>query len=46
MIALKKIRDPIKNKDVITNDHMLKFHQDIREKISLKYSITTKKEKL
>jgi hypothetical protein len=39
IIALKKFRDPIKNKDVITNDHMLKFHQDIREKISLKYNI-------
>lgn len=31
-----------KNKDVIVSDSMLKFHQDIREKVSLKYNIKVK----
>ncbi|MDR0650198.1 MAG: hypothetical protein LBG59_02030 [Candidatus Peribacteria bacterium] len=43
VIRLKILRDPERNKDVITNDQMLKFHKDIREKISLKYSIAIKK---
>ena len=32
----------LKNKDVIVSDNMLKFHQDIREKVSLKYNIKVK----
>jgi len=43
LIRLKILRDPERNKNVILNDHMLKFHQDIREKVSLKYSIAIKK---
>jgi len=42
IIRLKRIRNPIWNKDVIVSDTMLKFHQDIREKISLKYNIKVK----
>jgi hypothetical protein len=42
IIRLKRIRNPIWNKDVIISDSMLKFHQDIREKISLKYNIKVK----
>ncbi|MDR2190943.1 MAG: hypothetical protein LBP53_07415 [Candidatus Peribacteria bacterium] len=43
VIRLKILRDPERNKDVIVNDQMLKFHQDIRKKVSLKYSILIKK---
>ena len=43
IIKLKILINPIWNKDVITTDTMLKFHKDIREKISLKYSIKIKK---
>ena len=42
IIYLKRIRDPVWNKDVIVSDTMLKFHQDIREKVSLKYNIKVK----
>ena len=42
IIRIKRIRNPILNKDVIVSDTMLKFHQDIREKISLKYNIKVK----
>jgi hypothetical protein len=42
IIRLKILRNPERNKDVIISDKMLKFHQDIREKISLKYSIMVK----
>ena len=42
IIRLKRIRNPIWNKDVIISDTMLKFHQDIREKISLKYNLKVK----
>lgn len=42
VIRLKRIRDPVWNKDVIISDSMLKFHQDIREKISLKYNVKVK----
>ena len=42
IIRLKRIRNPVWNKDVIISDTMLKFHQDIREKISLKYNIKVK----
>ena len=42
IIWLKKIRNPVSNKDVIVSDSMLKFHQDIREKISLKYNVKVK----
>ena len=42
IIRLKRIRNPIWNKDVIISDTMLKFHQDIREKVSLKYNIKVK----
>jgi hypothetical protein len=42
IIRLKRIRNPIWNKDVIVSDTMLKFHQDIREKVSLKYSVKVK----
>jgi len=42
IIRLKRIRNPIWNKDVIISDTMLKFHQDIREKVSLKYNIKIK----
>lgn len=42
IIRIKRIRNPIWNKDVITSDTMLKFHQDIREKISLKYNVKVK----
>lgn len=42
IIRLKRIRDPIWNKDVIVSDTMLKFHQDIREKVSLKYNLKVK----
>ena len=42
IIRLKRMRNPVWNKDVIISDSMLKFHQDIREKISLKYNIKVK----
>ena len=42
IIHLKRIRNPVWNKDVIVSDSMLKFHQDIREKISLKYNVKVK----
>ncbi len=42
IIRLKRMRNPVWNKDVIISDTMLKFHQDIREKISLKYNIKVK----
>ena len=42
VIRLKIITNPEKNKDVIVSDCMLKFHQDIREKVSLKYNIKVK----
>ncbi|MDR3168627.1 MAG: hypothetical protein LBU27_02510 [Candidatus Peribacteria bacterium] len=43
IIRLKILRDPERNKDVVLKDTMLKFHQDIREKISLKYRMLIKK---
>ena len=42
IIRIKRIRNPIWNKDVIVTDSMLKFHQDIREKVSLKYNVKVK----
>ena len=42
IIRIKRMRNPVWNKDVIVSDTMLKFHQDIREKISLKYNIKIK----
>ena len=42
IIRLKISLNPIWNKDVITSDTMLKFHQDIREKVSLKYNLKVK----
>ncbi len=42
IIRLKIILNTIWNKDVIVSDTMLKFHQDIREKVSLKYNIKVK----
>lgn len=42
IIRLKILINPWKNRDVIISDSMLKFHQDIREKISLKYNIKVK----
>lgn len=42
IINIKRAIYPEKNKDVITNDWMLKFHQDIREKISLLYNVKVK----
>ena len=42
IIRLKRIWNPIWNKDVIVSDSMLKFHQDIREKVSLKYNVKVK----
>ena len=42
IIRLKRIRNPVWNKDVIISDSMLKFHQDIREKVSLKYNVKVK----
>ena len=42
IICLKRIRNPVWNKDVIVSDSMLKFHQDIREKVSLKYNLKVK----
>ena len=42
IIRLKIILNPVWNKDVIISDSMLKFHQDIREKVSLKYNIKIK----
>ena len=42
IIRLKILINPIKNKDVIISDSMLKFHQDVREKIALKYNIKVK----
>ena len=42
IIRLKRIRNPVWNKDVIISDSMLKFHQDIREKVSLKYNVKIK----
>jgi len=42
IIRIKRIRNPIWNKDVIVTDSMLKFHQDVREKVSLKYNIKVK----
>ena len=42
IIQLKRMRNPILNKDVIVTDTMLKFHHDLREKISLKYNVKIK----
>lgn len=42
IIMLKKRVHPQQNKDVIISDQMLKFHQDIREKVSLKYAFKKK----
>lgn len=42
IIKIKIIRNLEKNKNVIISDSMLKFHQDIREKISLMYNIKVK----
>ena len=42
IIRIKIILKPEQNKDVIVSDSMLKFHQDIREKVSLKYNIKVK----
>ncbi len=42
IIRLKIMINPVWNKDVIISDTMLKFHQDIREKVSLKYNIKVK----
>lgn len=42
IIRLKRMRNPVWNKDVIVSDTMLKFHQDIREKVSLKYNVKVK----
>jgi len=42
IICLKRMRNPVWNKDVIISDTMLKFHQDIREKVSLKYNVKVK----
>lgn len=42
IIHIKIWLNPIRNKDVIISNYMLKFHQDIREKISLKYNIKIK----
>lgn len=42
VICLKRMRNPVWNKDVIISDTMLKFHQDIREKVSLKYNVKIK----
>ena len=42
IIHLKITLNPIWNKDVIISDSMLKFHQDIREKVSLKYNLKVK----
>lgn len=42
IIHLKRMLNPVLNKDVIISDTMLKFHQDIREKISLKYNVKVK----
>ncbi len=42
IIRLKIMLNPVWNKDVIISDSMLKFHQDIREKVSLKYNVKVK----
>lgn len=42
IIRLKIMLNPVWNKDVVFSDSMLKFHQDIREKVSLKYNIKVK----
>lgn len=42
IINIKITKNPELNKDVIISDSMLKFHKDIREKVSLKYNIKTK----
>lgn len=42
IIQIKRVLNPIWNKDVIISDTMLKFHQDIREKVSLKYNVKVK----
>jgi hypothetical protein len=42
IIHLKISLNPVWNKDVIISDTMLKFHQDIREKVSLKYNLKVK----
>ena len=42
IIRFKRMLDPTWNKDVIVSDNMLKFHQDIREKVSLKYNVKVK----
>jgi len=42
IIRFKIMLNPIWNKDVIISDSMLKFHQDIREKVSLKYNVKIK----
>lgn len=44
VIFLKKIWNWRKNRDVITNKKMLKFHHDVRKKVALKYAVV-KKEK-
>lgn len=42
IINTKRIFAAERNKDVIVNDSMLKFHQDIRQKIHLLYTMKTK----
>lgn len=42
IILIKISINKEQNKDVIISDQMLKFHKDIREKISLEYKIATK----
>ena len=42
IIRIKISKNPELNKDVIISDSMLKFHQDLREKISLKYNLKVK----
>ena len=42
IIHLKISLNPVWNKDVIISNTMLKFHQDIREKVSLKYNLKVK----
>ena len=42
VICFKRLVRPSLNKDVVISDSMLKFHQDVREKISLKYNVKVK----
>lgn len=42
IIRLKILLNSSRNKDVIISDTMLKFHQDEREKIALKYNLKVK----